>query len=159
MLSRKFIRKIISILTVMTFGNTNTFAMEKQYEAHVELASLISIVNAGAAGDEILETARNSALAAHKQGISEKQFLNSISEELALELTDEEITASINDMRDDHSPERLALLAMDLENTNANSGQRVLGVLLTFLISTLLLVGVFFLLADIFDQEPEREPW
>jgi hypothetical protein len=149
------LKKFISVFVIIAFTHSQTFAMEKNFEAQVELSDLIATVSNGASSDQIIEKAKNSALEAHNKGVSEQEFLKSVSDKMALELTDEEITESIADMRQDHSKDRLLELAGELENIN--SEEKVVAVLLTFVIASLLLVGVFFLLADILDLEVKRE--
>lgn len=140
-------KKLTTMLVMLAFLNTQTYAKAVQLEAEKDIGNIISLVSQGAGSSEIMDEALSSVIEAKRAGVTEKEYVEMISKKLSLELSEEEVAESIADMKADHSKERLTQLAEELAEINESG--RVVAVLLTFLISSLLLVGFFFMIADV----------
>lgn len=94
---------------------------------------------------EIIAKAKNIVTAARESGITEQEFIASLSEKMALNMSQEDINASIDELRIYRSELKIQEIAQSLENNQ--NGDKVFMVLLTFALLSLLWVGIFFILA------------
>jgi hypothetical protein len=149
--------KIFTVFTTLFFLSSQTFGSTHNLKTTINVADIVSSVSADMSSNEIYDTATETVMDAIKSGTTEKEFIESISDQMSLELTDGEIEETIEDMRADHSKGKLMALAQDLSEQSED--QRVIGVLITFVIMTALLLGLFFLLAYIIGEEPVPSKW
>ena len=150
-------KKFITCLTAFLFLSSQTFGASNNLKTTIDVADIVSTISADQNTSDVYETVSSNVLEAIQSGTTEKEFIQSISDQMSLDLSQDEINETIEDMRADHSKERLMSLASDL--TEQNEGQRVIGVLITFVIMSALLIGMFFLLAHIIGEEPVPSKW
>ena len=139
-------KKIIASLLVFFFVQTQsaaragTFNMDNQFQ---QLAHDISTSQNNA--DQIIEKATKAVTEAKAAGVTEKEFLSTLSQKMALNMSAEEIQSSIDELKATHSPEKVRELAQNLAQNQ--TGDKFIQVLITFAILSLLMVGLFYLIA------------
>ena len=139
-------KKIIASLLVFFFVQTQsaaragTFNMDTQFQ---QLAHDISTSQNNA--DQILEKATKAVTEAKAAGVTEQEFLSTLSQKMALNMSAEEIQSSIDELKATHSPEKVRELAQNLAQNQ--TGDKFIQVLITFAILSLLMVGLFYLIA------------
>ena len=106
-------KKIIASLLVFFFVQTQsaaragTFNMDTQFQ---QLAHDISTSQNNA--DQIIEKATKAVTEAKAAGVTEKEFLSTLSQKMALNMSAEEIQSSIDELKATHSPEKVRELAL-----------------------------------------------
>lgn len=150
-------KKFITCLTAFIFLSSQTFGNTKNLKTTIDVADIVSTLSSGQNTSDVYNTVSSHVMEAIQSGTTEKEFVQSISNQMSLDLSQDEINETIQDMRADHSKERLMNLASDI--TEQKDGQRVVGVLITFVIMSALLIGMFFLLAHIIGEEPVPSKW
>lgn len=141
------LRKLVALVVVMLLLPTQSFAREQQFNLKLNFNHLASeVIESQLDANEILMRSKTLATQAKAQGLTENDLLNTLNDKLSLQLSPEEIEASIQDLRANPSEEKLQKIAQDIVDNQ--TGDKVFMVLLTFALMSLLLVGFFFLIAD-----------
>jgi hypothetical protein len=141
------LKKIIASLLVFFFFQTQsaaragTFNMNSQFH---QLAHEISRTENSAEG--ILEKATQAVSDAKASGVTEQEFLSTLSEKMALNMSPEEIQSSIDELKATRSPEKVRELAQTLAQNQ--SGDKFIQVLITFALLSLLMIGLFYIIAS-----------
>ena len=91
----------IFFLSSQTFGNTNTL------KTTIDVADIVSTLSSDQNTSDIYNTVSSNVMEAIQSGTTEKEFIQSISDQMSLDLSQDEINETIEDMRADHSKERL----------------------------------------------------
>ena len=140
------LKKIIAALLVFFFVQTQSVARASQGSLNQSFNQMALEVSEGKlTAPEIIARARNIVSAAKESGITEQEFISSLSEKMALNMSQEDINASVDELRGQRSEAKIQEIAQSLENNQ--NGDKVFMVLLTFALLSVLWVGIFFLLA------------
>ncbi|MEY4065934.1 MAG: hypothetical protein RIR26_2142 [Pseudomonadota bacterium] len=95
--------------------------------------------------DQIIAKATQAVTDAKSAGVSEQQFLSELSEKMSLNMSTEEIQSSIDELKATRSQEKVRELAQNLvQNQN---GDKFIQVLITFALLSLLMIGLFYIIA------------
>ncbi|MEN9808448.1 MAG: hypothetical protein RLZZ488_15 [Pseudomonadota bacterium] len=140
-------KKLIAALLVFFFLQTQNVARANPAGLDVSFAQLASEVTQGKLSSaEIISKSKQVVGSARASGMTEEQFVAHLSKKLALNMSEEDVLKTVEDLRADHSPTKISELAESLRNTQKDD--KVLMVLLTFALLTALMLGIFFILAD-----------
>jgi hypothetical protein len=140
------LKRIISAILVFFFVQTQSVARASQGNLNQSFNQMAHEVSQGhLTASEIIAKAKNIVTAARESGITEQEFIASLSEKMALNMSQEDINASIDELRIYRSELKIQEIAQSLENNQ--NGDKVFMVLLTFALLSLLWVGIFFILA------------
>lgn len=142
--------KLIVLITLCLFtrGQIMAFSSELNLYKHGAIALESEYLDANL----LVSNAMKIAKKAHAEGLSVTQYAGAIFADS--DFSNNEINEIISDMKSNFSPERLKTIAHEIMAQNEN--QRIAGVLLTFLLGSLLLIGAFLLLAHLTGNDVER---
>ncbi|MBM3383274.1 MAG: hypothetical protein FJY29_12690 [Betaproteobacteria bacterium] len=140
-------KRIFSVLLVLFFLQTQSYARANTHGFKNDFNQLAhEIMDGQMKADEIVSKAKNLVSTARSSGVSETELLKTLSEKMSLNMSEEEIASSIADLRSNPSEIKVQQLAKQIEQNQ--TGDKVFMVLLTFALMSLLMVGIFFLIAD-----------
>ncbi|MEY3900827.1 MAG: hypothetical protein RL189_133 [Pseudomonadota bacterium] len=140
-------KKLFAALLVFFFLQTQNVARANPAGLDVSFAQMASEVTQGKlSSTEIVSKAKQAVSSARASGMTEEQFVAHLSKKLALNMSDEDVRQTVEDLRANHSPSKISELAESLRNTQKDD--KVLMVLLTFALLSALWIGIFFILAD-----------
>ncbi len=142
-------KRLFSALLVLFFLQTQSYARANTPALKTDFNQLAhEIIEGQINAESIVAKARKIVVAARASGMSEEEFLNTLSEKMSLNMSKEQISSSVAELRAAPSETKVQQLAQQLEQNR--SGDKVFMVLLTFALMSLLMVGIFFLLTDPF---------
>jgi Ca2+-binding EF-hand superfamily protein len=128
------------------FLQTQTYALASTSALDNSFSKMASQITQGKmTSQNIIDEAHRMVGDAKKSGVTEKEFLTSMSKKLSLNMSEDDVEKTIADLRANPSSAKIQDLASALEKTQ--SDDKVLMVLLTFALLSALWIGIFFILA------------
>jgi hypothetical protein len=129
------------------FLQAQTSALASQSGLETSFSRMASEISQGKmTSQNIIDEAQRLVGDAKQSGVTEKEFLTTMSKKLSLNMSDEDVEKTIADLRERPSSAKINELAAALEKNQ--SEDKFLMVLLTFALLSALWIGIFFILAD-----------
>lgn len=97
------LKKLVGLLTVLSILSGQVFAKQKQVEIDIKLNEIVSSISNGMDKDEILSETKSFVDDAKSQNVSLEELLMKLSILLDLDLTEEEIKETVEEITSDYS--------------------------------------------------------
>jgi hypothetical protein len=138
---------LVFVLCFFSFSQAR--AASSQVQITLAMNQMIEdLTKSNFGSDEIMQRAVITVQKAISEGATEKDFMAELSRRLSSVLSAQEFKNAIDEIKNDHSPEKIHSMATELQKTNDSQG--FIAVLIMFAIYSLILYGVFLLLAKKF---------
>lgn len=139
-------KKLISALLVMLFVYTQSSARAGTFDFNSRFNEIAHEISSSRLNsDELIDKSKNTIIQAKESGMTEEDILSKLSEKMALGLTQDEIRDSLEDLRSNPSQQKIQDIANQL--TQKQDGDKFIQVLITFALLSLLLIGLFWIIA------------
>ncbi|NBW81100.1 hypothetical protein EBR21_05035 [bacterium] len=135
-------KRIFSFLLILCLVQTQAWARSKQDVFEPSFSNLVrTIANGGLNQDEIIEQAKKYADEIRDSGASEKEFVQFISEKLSLNMSEDEVSRTIDEARANPSIEKINSLAKQI--SEVKSGDKEGAIFLIIIIPLVALLSFY----------------
>jgi hypothetical protein len=117
-------KKIVCMLTTLALLNGQVFAKTKHLELELKLDNLITKVSDGISKEQLMNQAKDISKTANEKNMDKRDLVKVLSDKLDLDLTDQEIDETLEDVAHDSSAETIDDLAQSI--SDGTQGDRLL---------------------------------